>query len=135
MEHSEAVKEDDDTAAIKQAKRTFRKRLRDLRHERFRTAAAFAEACGLPLGNINAWEGTRNVTPPIYRIPALCRALGVSADYLLGITDTPTPAAAPSNTINGNGNIGTTTNANCRDCAALAALAATIRDLSSRLTP
>lgn len=119
---------------------TFKTRLRSLCDEQYGNAVRFAEALGEDARTVQTWlKPACTSFPRFYKIPTICRALNVSADYLFGVIDTPHPPAAAANTINGNGNIGTTTNnttnANCRDCAALAALAATIRDLSSRLTP
>lgn len=71
----------------------FADRLKDARKKARLTQTALAEWCGLNLPNLNALErgkadGIRGVT-----LVQLACMLEVSTDYLLGLTDDPTPAA------------------------------------------
>lgn len=71
----------------------FASRLKTARREARLTQTALAEWCGLNLPNLNALErgkadGIRAVT-----LVRLACMLEVSADFLLGLTDDPTPAA------------------------------------------
>ena len=71
----------------------FADRLKEARKKARLTQTALAEWCGLNLSNLNALErgkadGIRGVT--LVRLACL---LEVSTDYLLGLTDSPTPAA------------------------------------------
>ena len=62
-------------------------RIRSLREERSMSKIAFARLIGSSTGTvINNWEmGTR--LPTAYSIFQLAKACGVSADWLLGLTD------------------------------------------------
>lgn len=71
----------------------FAERLKEARKQARLTQTALAEWCGLNLPNLNALErgkadGIRGVT-----LVRLARLLEVSTDYLLGLTDDPTPPA------------------------------------------
>ncbi|MEG2120322.1 MAG: helix-turn-helix transcriptional regulator [Pseudoflavonifractor sp.] len=44
-------------------------------------------------GTYSSWENSS--VPGVNWLPRLAKALGVSADYLLGLTDTPDPYAIP----------------------------------------
>ena len=53
---------------------------------------AFAESIGEYPGTYSAWENAS--LPGSERVPRLALALGVSTDYLYGLTDDPRPAQA-----------------------------------------
>ena len=56
-----------------------------------------ASESGLSYGSVIAWE-SRGSAPSAESIVALARALGVSSDYLLGLTDDMSPAAQTAET-------------------------------------
>jgi transcriptional regulator with XRE-family HTH domain len=66
-------------------------RLRALREAHGLNQTALAARAGLNLGNVNELEQKRKTSVRADTIVALADALRVSADYLLGLTDTPTP--------------------------------------------
>lgn len=63
---------------------TFSTRLRELRIERELTQKELAEQLNTTSDSIYSWEKGRS-EPSIAMLGGLCRALDVSADYLLGI--------------------------------------------------
>lgn len=66
------------------------KRIRDLREDRDLTQAAIAKALHTTQGYYSKYElGKRAL--PIDHLITLCKLYNVSADYILGFTDTPTP--------------------------------------------
>jgi transcriptional regulator with XRE-family HTH domain len=70
---------------------TFGARLRQLRQEAGLTQEAVAQAANVPLPTLRNWERDRR-EPLASAVAALARALGVSADRLLGL-EAPSPAA------------------------------------------
>jgi transcriptional regulator with XRE-family HTH domain len=76
----------------KQTIQDFKNRLRSARRQKFETQRDFAKALGEPSGNIQAWETLGNaVSPPLAKLPAICRALNISADFLLGLEEDALP--------------------------------------------
>ena len=67
----------------------FGARLRKAREETGLDRAAFAERIGAYKATYSAWEN--GSLPGSSQFPDLARALGVSTDYLYGLTDDPTP--------------------------------------------
>ena len=64
----------------------FAQRLKELRTENNISQNEFAEKCNVQQSCVSKWE--RGVTlPDAEMIVVICKALNVSADYLLGITD------------------------------------------------
>ena len=70
----------------------FGARLRHAREETGLDRAAFAERIGAYKATYSAWEN--GSLPGSSQFPDLARALGVSTDYLYGLTDDPTPSEA-----------------------------------------
>ena len=70
----------------------FGARLRKAREETGLDRAAFAERIGAYKATYSAWEN--GSLPGSSQFPDLARALGVSTDYLYGLTDDPTPPGA-----------------------------------------
>ena len=70
----------------------FGARLRKGREETGLDRAAFAESIGAYKATYSAWEN--GSLPGSSQFPDLARALGVSTDYLYGLTDDPTPPGA-----------------------------------------
>lgn len=76
-----------------QAKReAFGSRLRQAREATGLDRAAFAESIGAYKATYSAWEN--GSLPGSSQFPDLARALGVSTDYLYGLTEDPTPPGA-----------------------------------------
>lgn len=70
--------------------RRFRPRLADVMRKNGLTAASLAEAVDMTRPAVSQYlSGTR--IPETVALIRLCRTLNVSADYLLGISDDPTP--------------------------------------------
>lgn len=67
----------------------FGARLRKAREETGLDRAAFAEKLGLYKATYSAWEN--GALPGSGQFPDLAKGLGVSTDYLYGLTDDPTP--------------------------------------------
>lgn len=63
-------------------------RIKETREKRGMSRADLAAACGKTLPAFSAYERNTN-TPGADTLAAICDALDVSADYLLGRTDTP----------------------------------------------
>ena len=72
------------------SKELFGKRLMQLRKEHHETQPALAELLGVGKSQISEIENG-NHTTSAERIVLLCEHYHVSADYLLGLTDDPTP--------------------------------------------
>lgn len=71
----------------------FGQRLRAARKAKQLTQRALAQAAGLRAPHLLSYlETGGRVTLQAATIVGLCRALGVSADYLLGLTDEAPPA-------------------------------------------
>ena len=70
----------------------FGARLRKAREATGLDRAAFAESIGAYKATYSAWEN--GSLPGSSQFPELARALGVSTDYLYGLTDDPTPPGA-----------------------------------------
>ena len=70
----------------------FGARLRKAREETGLDRAAFAEKLGLYKATYSAWEN--GALPGSGQFPDLARVLGVSTDYLYGLTDDPAPPEA-----------------------------------------
>lgn len=70
----------------------FGARLRKAREETGLDRAAFAEKLGLYKATYSAWEN--GSLPGSGQFPDLAKGLGVSTDYLYGLTDDPTPPGA-----------------------------------------
>ena len=66
-------------------------RLRTVRERRGLSQTTLAARAKLNLGNVNELEQQRKKSVRADTIVALAEVLNVSADYLLGLTDTPTP--------------------------------------------
>ena len=61
-------------------------RFRTIRRQRGLTQSALAEACGIRQATLSMIE-SGNTMPRVDTLGLLCRALDVSADYLLGLSD------------------------------------------------
>ena len=72
----------------------FSERLRAARESTGLDCAAFAEKIGEYKATYSAWENGN--LPGSSAFPRLAQALGVSTDYLYGLTDDPAPKAAPA---------------------------------------
>lgn len=72
----------------------FSERLRAARESTGLDRAAFAEKIGEYKATYSAWENGN--LPGSSAFPRLAQALGVSTDYLYGLTDDPAPKAAPA---------------------------------------
>lgn len=70
--------------------RVFGQRLRERRHESDLSQQALADLMEAPQGWISELENARQTHVQADTVFRLCRALSVSADYLLGLVDTPT---------------------------------------------
>ena len=64
----------------------FAKRLQDMRKEKGFSNEKLGKLIGTNSGSISRWENQK-ITPNIVFIFRLSKTLGVSADYLLGLTD------------------------------------------------
>jgi transcriptional regulator with XRE-family HTH domain len=67
-------------------------RLRTIREERGFSQTALAARAGLNLGNVNELEQQRKTSVRADTIVALASVLGVSSDFLLGLSDNPMSA-------------------------------------------
>ena len=61
-------------------------RIKELRKAQGLTQVQLAEKCGFTQGAITDWEMGKK-QPSAEAIIALCKALDISADYLLGLSD------------------------------------------------
>lgn len=75
--------------------RLLAERLRALREEHGLNQTTLAARAGLNLGNVNELEQQRKTSVRADTIVALADVLNVSADYLLGRTDTPARTQRP----------------------------------------
>ena len=66
-------------------------RLRAARETRGLSQTSLAGLAGLNLGNVNELEQRRKSSVRADTIVSLAESLGVSTDYLLGLTDDPHP--------------------------------------------
>ena len=71
----------------------FGQRLRAVRKQQDLSQEALATALGTSHGWISELENARQTHVQADTVYRFCEALGVSADYLLGLTETPSPAA------------------------------------------
>lgn len=100
-------------------------RLRELRGNESQTS--FAKRIGTKQTTYSAWERGEKA-PPANSIALICKACGVSSDYLLGLSDDPKAARAVSiengsaNAVNSAHAHIETTVPQCRDCPHLARL-------------
>ena len=58
--------------------------------------AALARACGLTQARISEWESGARTQMSLQNLRSLARALGVSADYLIGTWEDDTAPAPPT---------------------------------------
>ena len=77
-----------------QKREQFSARLRELREKTGMDRQAFADSIGQYKATYSAWENGN--LPGSDAFPRLAKALGVSTDYLYGLTDDPAPKAAPA---------------------------------------
>lgn len=70
-------------------------RIREARKEAGHTQTSLAELLNINYKNISRWESGEYI-PEAESIAELAKALNVSADYLLGLTDDPKRAARES---------------------------------------
>jgi transcriptional regulator with XRE-family HTH domain len=75
--------------------RLLAERLQSMREARGLTQTALAARAGLNLGNVNELEQQRKTSVRADTIVALADVLNISADYLLGRTDTPARTRRP----------------------------------------
>ena len=91
----EAMEDEDESEVIsdwQRKKEAFAARLRKAREETGLDRAAFAEKLGLYKATYSAWEN--GALPGSGQFPDLAKGLGVSTDYLYGLTDDPAPPEA-----------------------------------------
>ncbi|MCI8914034.1 MAG: helix-turn-helix transcriptional regulator [Lawsonibacter sp.] len=72
------------------SKELFGQRISKIRTSQNETQAALAEILGVKKNQVSEIE-RGNRTTSAERIALICQHYGVSADYLLGLTDDPTP--------------------------------------------
>ncbi len=77
-----------------QKREQFSARLRELREKTGMDRQAFADSIGQYKATYSAWENGN--LPGSDAFPRLAKALGVSTDYLYGLTDDPDPRHAPA---------------------------------------
>ena len=77
-----------------QKREQFSARLREQREKTGMDRQAFADSIGQYKATYSAWENGN--LPGSDAFPRLAKALGVSTDYLYGLTDDPAPKAAPA---------------------------------------
>lgn len=74
----------------KKRKKMRRDRLRQRRDEKGYTQQELAEATGISIAQIQRYEDEEGTTmPSVDKLGALAKALDVSADYLMGLSDHP----------------------------------------------
>ena len=74
--------------------RVFGQRVRERRHNRDLSQQALADLMEAPQGWISELENARQTHVQADTVFRLCRALGVSADYLMGLTNDPAARAS-----------------------------------------
>jgi len=77
------------------SKQLFGQRIFELRKGHNETQAALAELLGIGKSQVSEIENGRHTTSA-ERIALICEHYHVSADYLLGLTDDPTPSGRDS---------------------------------------
>ncbi len=70
-------------------------RLRDVRRQKKLTQMELARMCDLGINQINKYENGAN-EPTLTILKRIAQALGISIDFLAGLTDDPQGFAAPS---------------------------------------
>lgn len=63
------------------------KRIKQWRYDHYVTQQQLADRIGCPRNTLQCWETGRR-SPGCEALSELCRAMNVSADWLLGLTDT-----------------------------------------------
>lgn len=63
------------------------KRIKQWRYDHYVTQQQLADKIGCPRNTLQCWETGRR-SPRCEALAELCRAMNVSADWLLGLTDT-----------------------------------------------
>ena len=63
------------------------KRIKQWRYDHYVTQQQLADKIGCPRNTLQCWETGRR-SPGCETLAELCRAMNVSADWLLGLTDT-----------------------------------------------
>lgn len=63
------------------------KRIKQWRYDHYVTQQQLADRIGCPRNTLQCWETGRR-SPGCEALVELCRAMNVSADWLLGLTDT-----------------------------------------------
>lgn len=69
---------------------TLYERIRQLCEEKGISIAKLESDCGFANSTIKKWKSTS--TPGVDKIKVIARYFGVTVDYILGLTDIPTPA-------------------------------------------
>ena len=92
-DEDEIEAEDEDVPDWQREREAFAARLRAAREATGLDKAAFAEKIGAYKATYSAWEN--GDIPGSTRFPALARALGVTTDYLYGLTDDPHGSGSP----------------------------------------
>ena len=94
MEDEDEIEaEDEDVPDWQREREAFAARLRAAREATGLDKAAFAEKIGAYKATYSAWEN--GDIPGSTRFPELARALGVTTDYLYGLTDDPHGSGSP----------------------------------------
>lgn len=73
---------------------SYQKRIRDLREDKNITQKSIATALGITQKGYSRYETGFNELP-IRHLITLCKLYDVSADYILGFTNEPTPLPKP----------------------------------------
>ena len=113
----------------------FAERLKKLRG--FRSRASLVAELGYNPVTYSSWENNRTV-PDLLVVLTLCKYFKCSADYLLGLSETPTPAGTVKTIGDGNSNANIDSpNAACQTCPLTQVIAnqsETIKNLSEALS-
>ena len=75
------------------SKKLFGQRINQARKQRKETQAQLGALLGVSNAQISDMEAGKKTTT-VENVALICRHYGVSADYLLGLTDDPTPPGA-----------------------------------------
>ena len=75
------------------SKKLFGQRINQARKQRKETQAQLGALLGVSNAQISDMEAVKKTTT-VENVALICRHYGVSADYLLGLTDDPTPPGA-----------------------------------------
>ena len=112
----------------------FAKRLEELRG--FRSRTSLVAELGYNPATYSSWEKDRT-EPGLLAVQTLCKYFNCSADYLLGLSDSPTPAGNVKTIGDGNTNTNIDSpNASCQSCPltkVISSQAETIKNLSDTL--